>query len=401
VNNGRRNSGLGRESRYVDFKVLSQPYRESASAQTFLTTALEDPEVTEVLILTAWLRTSGLDLLVPGLDALRQRNGTSRLLFGIDLLGTSRQAVELAKQHVTDMRVVHDPSGRTFHPKMYLATGKRTGYAAIGSNNLTAGGLWHNYEGALTVVFDPRREREISKGIEMFAKHLADDTAICKPVTPAIFSRLVSEAWLVDENKDRRHRAEDRPGGGRRGDRGGADGREPLFTPSKVEKRNDPAPTRRGAARRIRRRTRRRVAMAPDSWWKQLGAGDAQHPPTGHRTGNITLTQVPPGQDRERFFRSVFFGVERWRRSGAGSNRTESITIDTHVVIGRKDLGRQMLTVIYRPYRGEHGRATTVLRWGDSLRAELAKRDLTDWYAILERADIGSYRLRLTPKKPA
>ncbi len=333
-----RNSGPRLESLCVDLKVLIQPYRESASAQTFLTTALEDPEVSEVLILTAWLRRSGLDLLIPGLEALRQRNGTSRLLFGVDLLGTSRQAVALAKQHVTDLRVVHDPSARTFHPKMYLARGERTGYAAIGSNNLTAGGLWHNYEGAVTAVFDPRREREISDGIERFARRLANDVAICKPVTRHVFSRLVNEGWLVDEDKNRQHRSEDRPGVGRRTSRPGL-GRTPLFAPSKLEKRDSPAPTRKGAAKRIGRTTRRQVAMTPDSWWKQLGAGDAQRPPTGHRTGNITLTQVPPGQDRERFFRTVFFGGERWGRRGTGPKRTEFITIDTHVALGRRDLG--------------------------------------------------------------
>ena len=43
---------------------------------------------------------------------------------------------------------------------MYLALGERVGYALIGSNNLTAGGLWHNYETGVVAIFDPRRSPE-------------------------------------------------------------------------------------------------------------------------------------------------------------------------------------------------------------------------------------------------
>jgi HKD family nuclease len=397
----RRNCVRPVEVRCMDLKVLAQPYRESVSGQTFVTTALEDPRVTEALIVTAWLRESGLNLLVPGLEAIRRRNGRSRLLFGVDLQGTSRQAVELAKRHFNDLRVVHDPSGRTFHPKLYLASGHKIGYAAIGSNNLTAGGLWHNYEAALLAIFDPSRERDIADGIETYAQRLLDDKAICKRVTQAVFNRLVSEGWLVDEEKDRKHRHEDRPQADRRNARSRDGKREPLFAASLVEKRSRPAPTRKRPARPLTSQTRRRIAVAPDCWWKQLGAGDAQRPPAGHRTGNITLTGVPPGQDRETFFRNVFFGGERWRSSGAGAKCTDSVTISAQVLIGNRDLGARQLTIIYRSYRAEHGRATTVLRWGEDLRAELTKRDLTGWFVLLERAEIGAYRLCLTRAKPA
>ena len=81
----------------MNLQVLTQPYRDSGSGQTFLSTALEDARVKEVLIVTAWIRESGLNLLIPGLEALRQRRGRSRLLFGVDLQGTSQQAVKLAK----------------------------------------------------------------------------------------------------------------------------------------------------------------------------------------------------------------------------------------------------------------------------------------------------------------
>lgn len=394
----RRDSVGSTESVFVDLKVLAQPYREVVSAgQTFMTTALGDEGVSQLLIVTAWVRQSGMELLVPSLEALRQRGGTARLLFGVDLQGTSRHGVDLARQHFTTAYAVHDPSGRTFHPKMYLAVGERVGYALIGSNNLTAGGLWHNYEGAVMAIFDPRREPGISEGIQSYAKRLLDDHAICKRVTQRVYDRLVAEGWLADEARDRRRRNEDRPVGFSRRRSGSG----PLFAASQVQKRGRPAPIRADSSqRRVASRTRRRLATAPDSWWKRLGAGDAQRPPSGNQTGNVTLTDVPYEQDRATFFRRVFFGAESWSRRVEGGKTTELATIAAEVAIGGDELGSQDLTVVYRPYRAARGRATTVLRWGETILGELRTRDVTGWYLLIERADIGTYRVRVTPQEP-
>jgi HKD family nuclease len=383
----------------VDLRVLGQPYRESDfTGQTFITAALRDDNVRRVIVVTAWARTSGVRLLVPGLQALRSRGGTARLFVGVDLRGTSSQGVALARQHFNRVHAVHDPVGGTFHPKMYLALGDRVGYALIGSNNLTAGGLWHNYEAGVTAIFNPRRETEILDGIEDYARRLLADKAICKRVTQSVFDQLVVEGWLTDETSDRR-RNEDRPGRTRPP---GTSSRPPLFTASQVEKRDLPAPVEDCfPPRRVSSRAQRRLATSPDSWWKRLGAGDAQHPPAGHPTGNVGLTDVPLGHDRITFFRNVFFAAARWRSTTDGTGRrTELATIAADVEIGRRKLGLYHLVVVFRPYRSRRGRVTTVLRWGEALLPELRARDLTGWYLLIERGDAGIYRLRVIRNEP-
>jgi hypothetical protein len=380
----------------VELRLLSQPYRESLfTGQTFITNALEDEGVTRFTAVTAWVRQSGMRLLTPSLEALKERGGTARLVFGVDLHGTSRQGVELAREHFTDLYVTHDPSGRTFHPKVYYAAGSEVGYALVGSNNLTAGGLWHNYETATTLVFDPRRD-SILDDLDSYVARVLSDEAICKLVNDEVFQRLVDDGWLTDEATDRR-RSEDRPattppppGAG-----------PPLFTPSQVEKRDRPAPVGGDPARRrLTSRKSRRLATAPDSWWKPLGAGDAQHPEVGNPTGNVALTNTPPGQDRTRFFREVFFGKEDWRRVTVDGKRSELATITAAVEFADEQLGTYSFELVFRQYRMSRGRATTVLRWGDLLE-ELKRRDVTDWYLLIERGDAGMYRLRFTPTEPA
>ena len=379
--------------------LLTQPYRDSgASTQTFLGTALGDTGVDDVLIVVAWIRESGMSLLVPGLEALRQRGGTARLLFGVDLKGTSRQGVELARRHFTRTYAVHDPSGRTFHPKLYLAKGANVGYALVGSSNLTAGGLWHNYESGLSATFHPSREPGIADSIEGYAQRLLDDRAICKRVTREVFDRLIREDWLADEASDRRHRREDRaPRSGGRGTPPGS----VLFTASNAEKRGRPAPTTPSVSRRrVSKRTRRGLATARDSWSKPLGAADAQQLQHGHPTGYVELTHVPRDQDPATFFRTVFFAGERWLQGSGPGPPTQTATIEADVEMDGHRLGGHRLVVAYRPHRRARGRATTVLRWGEALLAELRRRNASGGYILIERADLGAYRIRITPDEP-
>ena len=258
----------------VELKVLGQPYRDWPSGESFVSTALRDPGVTRLLVLTAWVRESGLRALVPGLQELSARGGRVDMIVGVDLKGTTRQGLELAKKHADRLYVVHDPAGRTFHPKLYLAVGDDRGYALIGSHNLTAGGLSFNYEGSLACVFDPRREPEIAGGIDAYAAKILGDRSICRRVTADALRQLIAEKWLADEATDRKHRDEDRTHKPPTREGGGG---PPLFSASNVEKRTRTLP-RGGAAPRPRasRATRARMAVAPDTWSKQLGKGEAQ-----------------------------------------------------------------------------------------------------------------------------
>jgi hypothetical protein len=382
----------------MEIEILGQPYREWASGGSYLATVLQDSRVDRVVIATAWVRESGMRSLVSGLKALRARGGTADMVVGVDLKGTTRQGLEEARRHVDNLYVVHDPEGRTFHPKVYLATGKEFGYALIGSNNLTAGGLAFNYECAFACTFVPHREPEVMKSINAYVQLLVRDRAICKRVTPAVLARLIKEDWLADEGADRRHRNEDRT---RSAAARSSGSEEPLFSASAVEKRKRAVPSNpRRPPTRAPDRTRSRVALAPDTWWKRLGVGDAQRPPQGNPTGVVRLTPPHDRSDRGTFFRRVFFADERWRSArDTNGNRIQIASITVDAEIGGHALGPKAVVVDYGKYRDVRGRATTVLHWGE-LMEELRATDVTDWYLLVERGP-GAYRLLLTPTQPA
>ncbi len=83
-------------------------------------------------------------------------NGTNiRLVLGIDLGGTSQEVLRELAGWNCEVFIYHNPIVRaTFHPKIYLFQGRHTASLFIGSNNLTDGGMYTNYEAATRYLFD-------------------------------------------------------------------------------------------------------------------------------------------------------------------------------------------------------------------------------------------------------
>ncbi len=373
---------------------MGQPFRRWTTGGSFLANAISDPKIKRLLIMTAWVRSGGLESLLPSLEDLRARGGRAELIVGVDLMGTSRQGLELAQRWFDTVHVVHDPEGRTFHPKAYLALGRDRGYALIGSNNLTAGGLGYNYEAAMACTFAPAEAPALVSDIHTLRRTLIADKAICKKLSASTMKVLIDD-WLADEDTERRFRDED----GLAKRRSKPSRGKPLFERSKVAKRRSTTPARHRGAKTRPRGVDAKLARAPDTWWKRLGQGDAQRPPRGKRTGVIRLTPPRHVADRNRFFRSVFFKDAHWRRRrDANENWLQVAAIEVDAWFDGTELGSKQLTVDYGPHRNKRGRATTVLHWEDLL--PLAhEHDLKDKFVIIERGP-GAYRLRIESTEP-
>jgi hypothetical protein len=363
--------------------------------------ALADPDVTRATLLVAWVRESGLQALVPGLQALADRGGKATMLVGIDLQGTTRQGLELARRVVSKVYVVHDVQGRTFHPKIYVAVGASRGYALVGSNNATAAGLSFNYEGALACTFNPTTDGGLANDVDRYVRRLVSDTAICRRLSGSVLTQITHENLLGDERLNTRHRHEDAPcpeSAARRA------GYSPLFTASKTAKRNRIPPQRTGATAIATQRVGRsspRLATAPDTWWKRLTSTDTQRPQAGNATGAVRMTK-PPGQDVDPSigFRRSFFGRERWRtESDRSGNPIDVATVAVDAWIDGKQLGSRTIRVDYAAHRGDRSRATTNIHWHE-LSDEVRLADYRGWYVVIERGP-NAYRLSIQRARPA
>lgn len=107
-------------------------------------------------ILSAFAKNSGVLRLKPTLQEFKRNGGHIEAFIGIDAHGTSYEAVTNLLELCDTLYIVHSESpATTFHSKMYiLSNDRRESWVAVGSNNLTGGGLWTNFESAIYFEID-------------------------------------------------------------------------------------------------------------------------------------------------------------------------------------------------------------------------------------------------------
>lgn len=98
-------------------------------------------------IVVAFAKNSGVLRLKPYLEKFKANGGTIHVFVGVDMQGTSYEALKNLLPICNSLYVVHsEDSSTTFHSKIYLLENDEKVWMAVGSNNLTGGGLWTNFE---------------------------------------------------------------------------------------------------------------------------------------------------------------------------------------------------------------------------------------------------------------
>lgn len=135
-------------------QVVNQPY--NGQLGTILSDKLSDIHYNEFIILSAFAKNSGVLRIKHYLQEFKHHGGSIDAFIGIDANGTSYEALCNLFSLVDNLYIVHDNDPRvTFHSKVYyLSSLDKKKWMAIGSNNLTGGGLWTNYESA-AIIEDP------------------------------------------------------------------------------------------------------------------------------------------------------------------------------------------------------------------------------------------------------
>jgi hypothetical protein len=177
----------------VDF--LCQPYDARRSTGAFVRRVLLDRQFDSFTAVVAWARFGGIGRIGDDLDSLRGRGGVARLIVGIDEGIATRPGLLLALRHFSEVYVLHDRPGVTFHPKLYLAEGKARAALLVGSGNLTAGGLFSNYEAALEATFSLPREAGARALVEAraYVNRLRGDAGVCLKLDEDVVERLVAD----------------------------------------------------------------------------------------------------------------------------------------------------------------------------------------------------------------
>ena len=133
-------------------------------------------------------------------------NGTNiRFTLGIDLNGTSQEVLKELLAWDLDVRVVkHRIPGHTFHPKLYLFEWDHEATIIVGSNNLTEGGFFRNYEGAVRVTYQlPAEEEQFGSACTELKRFLDPEGSTVYKLTSDFLDRLIARGDIPTEAEAR------------------------------------------------------------------------------------------------------------------------------------------------------------------------------------------------------
>lgn len=133
-------------------QLLSQPFNGQLGGE--LTDALESGDFNTMNIAVAFARNSGVLRLRKTFGEFVRKGGKLNFYIGVDLYGTSYEALVNLLEVATSLWVIHDENGQTFHTKLFNLVAEQKSVLVVGSHNLTAGGLWTNYESSIRLDLD-------------------------------------------------------------------------------------------------------------------------------------------------------------------------------------------------------------------------------------------------------
>ena len=336
----------------------------------------------------------------------------SRLHFtvGIDLGGTSREVLEELLRWGCETFVFHNTIPRsTFHPKVYLFEGATRATLFVGSNNLTDGGFYTNYEAATRYDFElPADADEYQRLLGPLAPFLEPQGATVQRLDAALIATLIARGELPSEAEARqRQRAQ-------------AQARRPRdvnapaspFAPVGIPlppllpgalRREEPTPIdlQPTEPRSPLQNEQQAQPLAPIPlpparvlvWQRPLSATAALQNLGGNPVGGVPLTQAgfesPSGQtiNQTTYFRQLFADY-LWQPEPRKHRNQEHTFIPMRVTIRGRDFEIQNFEVSHKP-TGEAGQGnyTTTLRWGPFAQTVRQQNLTGTMFSLYETAD--------------
>lgn len=133
-------------------ELMNQPFTGQLGDR--LIELLDSTDFHTLNIAVAFAKNSGVLRIKDSLERFRKRGGIVNAYVGVDLGGTSYEALTALLLLTDSLNVVHSERGQTFHVKIYQFLGNDKGLIVVGSHNLTGGGLWTNFESSLHIPTD-------------------------------------------------------------------------------------------------------------------------------------------------------------------------------------------------------------------------------------------------------
>ena len=139
-----------------------------------------DSNYQNITIFSAFAKNSGVLRLKSALEKFKNYGGKITAFIGIDLDGTSYEALLNLFSLCDTLYVIHSENmSTTYHSKIYLFENDTSAWCAIGSNNLTGGGLWTNFESSSLQEYKLPEQRDDLENIYSVIDKYSDPNYSC------------------------------------------------------------------------------------------------------------------------------------------------------------------------------------------------------------------------------
>lgn len=183
-------------------KLVIQPYNDKLGKM--LIDDLNSGKYKNFAFSVAYAKISGVDAMYDSISAFRAAGGTVYATIGIDQKNTSFEALCAVLDLTEELFVFHNSNlSSTFHPKVYLLAGEKHGKVYVGSNNLTGGGLYSNYEIVSCEDFDltaPEQAEDFANMVRTLGV-FRQEGPCCKKATESLIKQLYDSHLVCTERE--------------------------------------------------------------------------------------------------------------------------------------------------------------------------------------------------------
>lgn len=157
--------------------IINQPF-QGQLGDILISKLSEDYK--SITIFSAFAKNSGVLRLQNSLESFKKSGGYIKAFIGIDLDGTSYEALLNLYALCDELYVIHSENfSVTYHSKIYLLENEDKAWCAVGSNNLTGGGLWTNFESCSIHTYNLPEEKNDLENIYSVIEKYVDPSYTC------------------------------------------------------------------------------------------------------------------------------------------------------------------------------------------------------------------------------
>ncbi len=171
-----------------------------------LTAAIKSGTYSFLQILVAYAKASGIDLLTDAINTFRKASGRVEAYIGIDQKNTTADALFKLFSLCDKLYVIHDQAfAQTYHPKLYLLSNSDSAWLAVGSNNLTRGGLFTNFESSVIQVLDRSafQDKQIYEAVQAALQDYCDSSLMREITSVENINALFQKGLVTTEQESR------------------------------------------------------------------------------------------------------------------------------------------------------------------------------------------------------